>query len=114
MRVFEIRFPIPHVHKKREADDFLFNLNQNYGHLGELFVARHGQPRRVVARVRATMAEVDTDLNVQASERFWSPPIAVVLVTCEIANQLGILSYDMARRSSSGPTRSRCPRCAAS
>jgi hypothetical protein len=38
MRVFEIRFPIPHVHKKQDADDFLFNLNQNYGHMGELFV----------------------------------------------------------------------------
>jgi hypothetical protein len=94
MRVFEIRFPIPHVHQKREADDFLFNLNENFGHMGELFVRYVIANREaVVARVRAVMAEVDADLNVQASERFWSATIAVVLVTCEIANQLGILSW---------------------
>jgi hypothetical protein len=97
MRVFEIRFPIPHVHKKQDADDFLFNLNQNYGHMGELFV-RYVLTNRdaVVARVRAVMAQVDVELNVQASERFWSATIAAVLVTCEIANQLGILSWSPA------------------
>lgn len=96
MRVFEIRFPIPHVHKKRDADDFLFNLNQNYGHLGELFVAHViGRRDEIVARVRAAMAQIDTDLSVQASERFWSATIAAVMVTGEIARELGIVTYDV-------------------
>lgn len=97
MRVFEIRFPIPHVHKKRDADDFLFNLNQNYGHLGELFVAHIiGRRDEIVARVREAVAQIDVELNVQASERFWSATIAAVIVAGEIARDLGIVSYDLA------------------
>jgi hypothetical protein len=97
MRVFEIKFPIPGVHRKQDADDFLFNLKLNYGHLGERFVAHViGQLDAVVARVRSVMAQVDVDLSIQASERFWSAPIAAVLVTGEIARELGIVTYDMA------------------
>jgi hypothetical protein len=33
---------------------------------------------------------------VQASERFWSATIAAVLVTGEIARELGIVTYDIA------------------
>jgi hypothetical protein len=95
MRVFEIKFDKPHVHTKRQADDFLHELKQNYGHFGEPFVNHIMKKLDAVAeRVRTVIAEVDADLNIQSSERFWSSSIAVVLVACEIANEMGLLSYD--------------------
>lgn len=97
MRVFEMRFPVLHVHNKRDADAYLFNLNENYGHLGELFMSYVVANRdAVVLRVREVMAAIDADLGIQASERFWSATIAAVLVAGEIAVRLGIVDYDMA------------------
>lgn len=94
MRVFEIRFVNTHVHQKHEADDFLHELKQNYGHLGELFIGYVIQHYdAVVARVRAMTKEIDIAANIQGSERFWSAVIAVVLVTGEIAHELGLLNY---------------------
>jgi hypothetical protein len=96
MRVFEIKFPITRVHTKKEADTFKFALRENYGHLGERFIA-HIITRldAVVARVREVMAEIDAELNIQASERFWSATIAAVLVTGEIARELGMVAFDI-------------------
>lgn len=96
MRVFEIRFDITRVHTKAEADAFLYELKQNYGHLGEVFLAYVLRNRdAVVARVRAKMREIDEEAGIQASERFWSATIACALVACEIANELGICHYDV-------------------
>jgi hypothetical protein len=96
MRVFEIRFPIPKVHKKRDADDFKFNLTQNYGHLGEMFVVYLLKTMDICNDlVRAEMARVDQDLGIQASERNWGAVIAAVMVTGHICNSIGILTYDM-------------------
>jgi hypothetical protein len=39
MRVFEIVFKANAVHTKPEADDFLLQLRENFGHIGELFIA---------------------------------------------------------------------------
>lgn len=96
MRVFEIRFERHHVHKKHEADDFMFKLKQNFGHLGEPFVAHVLKNKdAVIQRVRAKMQQIDIEANIQPSERFWSATVAVVLVTAEIARELGILSWDV-------------------
>ena len=97
MRVFEIKFAVPGVHRKKDADDFLFELNQNYGHLGEIFITSI-LPRleTVVARVRAAMEDVDTKLSIKSSERFWSATIAAALVAGEIGRELGIVDFDLA------------------
>ncbi len=98
MRVFEMRFVKTGVHTKAEADDFLHELKQNYGHVGEIFVAyclKH--MARVQARVREVVREIDAALEIQSSERFWSATIATVLVAGEIAGDLGLkmLTYDL-------------------
>lgn len=96
MRVFEILFKSTNVHKKHEADDFMFGLRHNYGHLGEQFMAYVIQHRdAVVDRVRVVMRDIDEACNIQSAERFWSATIAVVLVAGEIAAQLGLLTFDM-------------------
>lgn len=95
MRVFEMRFRSGFVHQKHEADDYLQQLRENYGHVGEVFIAyviTHYD--EVMARVRAMMRKIDLACNVQSSERFWSAKAAASLVAGEIARELGLLHYD--------------------
>jgi hypothetical protein len=97
MRVVEIMFKANKVHAKHEADDFLDALKANFGHIGEVFIAHVLKHRDAVkARMRVVMREIDEAAGIQPSERFWSATIAAVVVAGEIANQLGLLSYDVA------------------
>jgi hypothetical protein len=94
MRVFEIVFRANHVHQKHEADDFLHELKQNYGHVGELFVNNVIKRLETVARrVREVTKEIDREAKIQSSERFWSATAASVLVAGEIAREMGLLNY---------------------
>jgi hypothetical protein len=96
MRVFEITFVPGKVHQKWEADDFLFKLKQNYGHIGPQFIYHVLKNREaVVARVREVMKEIDETANIRAAERFWSATVAGVIVAGEIAYQLGLLPYSV-------------------
>jgi hypothetical protein len=97
MRVFEVGFTAGKVHKKHEADAFIHAIKQNYGHLGELFVA-HIMPQldKVEARVREVTKQVDIELGIQSSERFWSATIGSILVAGEIAVAMGLVKYDIA------------------
>lgn len=95
MRVVELMFKPPKVHLKTEADAFLLDLKQNYGHIGEAFLSYVIQHRaQVEARVRTIMQEIDTAAEIQASERFWSGAIAAILAAAEIAQQRGLLAFD--------------------
>lgn len=95
MRVFELHFTATGVHQKWQADQFLRELCENYGHVGEVFVAHVLQNYAAIRdRVHAKMREIDLLAQIQGSERFWSGGIAVDIVACEIANELGLLSYD--------------------
>lgn len=98
MRVFEIPFRPLNVHTKPEADEFLHELRENFGHVGEAFMGYVVRHRKAVEkRLREVMREIDTEGRIQSSERFWSAAIAAVLVAAEIAKSLGLLNYDAAR-----------------
>ena len=97
MRVFEIIFRANGRHEKHEADDFLFALKENYGHIGPVFVAEVMKRREWVAnRVREVMRDIDTTCRITGAERFWSAPAAVVLVAAEICMELGLLGFEPA------------------
>lgn len=94
MRVFEIKFPVLNVHTKTEADEFLRQIKQHYGHIGELFAHFVVRNRAAVEkRVHQIMAEIDAEARIKSSERFWSAVIAVVYVTAEICQALRLLPY---------------------
>lgn len=95
MRVFEIKFLAQRVHTKVQADEYLRELKQHYGHIGEIFthfVIQHREA--VMKRVHAVMAKVDREARITSGERFWSAAIAVTVVAAEIAQALGLLPYD--------------------
>lgn len=94
MRVFEMQFDLTNVHKKAEADAYMMHLRNNYGHIGEAFIAHITRNRdRISARVRQVMQAFDEAAEIQSGERFWSAAAATALVACEVANELGLLQY---------------------
>lgn len=96
MRVFEIEFRLTGVHEKPDADEYMRELQKNYGHIGPAFAAYVVQNHAAVeARVHAVMREMDRLLNIEASERFWSAYVACCLVAGEIAKKLGLLNFDL-------------------
>lgn len=97
MRVFEIRFRLSGAHTKPEADAFLREVKQHYGHIGPqvmAYVVKHRA--KVEQRIHAMMKKIDIEANIQASERFWSAYVAACIVIGEIAFALGLIPFDMA------------------
>ena len=95
MRVFEIHFDQPPAEGKPAADNFLARLKENYGHIGEAFLSYVVQNRAaVIRRVETTMAALDIKAEIKPHERFWSAVAAVVIVTCQICNELGLLDWN--------------------
>lgn len=95
MRVFEMKMLAQRVHTKAEADEFLRGIEENYGHIGEVFVnfvIRNLDA--VVARVHHWVRVVDERCAIISAERFWSGTVAVDLVTAEITKALGLLDFD--------------------
>jgi hypothetical protein len=97
MRVFEIvfsKYGLPH--DKPQADAYLRALTENYGHLGEAFMAAI-MPLldKIERRVIKVMADLDRRLNMEGGERYWSGTAAVVLVACDLGNRLGLIPYDV-------------------
>lgn len=97
MRVFEMRFHAQRVHSKAEADEYLRELEQNYGHIGEIFAQFVVRNQAAVAkRVHQLIEEIDTSARIRSSERFWSADVAVCIVAGEISRALHLLPYDPA------------------
>ena len=96
MRLIEILFHEQHRHTKPEADQFLWELAQNYGHIGEAFMTFVVRNREAVERrVQKVLAELDQDMQTRPRERFWSAAMAVALVAGDIANRMGLLAFDI-------------------
>jgi len=97
MRVFEVAFRRTGLHAKHEADAYWHELKENFGWVGEEFIAYVIRNRAAVeTRVRAKMRQIDEEANIQSAERFWSATVACVLVAGEIAHELGLIHYDIA------------------
>ena len=97
VRVFEMNVDnqgMPHT--KPQADNYMRQLNQNYGWLGEAFMAQAIKLRpQIEKRIARKQAELDTRLSIAGAERFWSAPMAVILVIGELAFRMGLHPYDM-------------------
>lgn len=98
MRVFEMKMGAQRVHSKADADEFLRQIKQHYGHIGPRFVQFVVTNRVAVERrVQDVMREIDNEARIASSERFWSGVVACAIVACEIANALGLLPFDAAK-----------------
>ena len=95
MRVVEMMFSALQVHKKYEADQYLRDLKENFGHTGEVFVAEMLKKQAEFGnRLRHIMREIDEAANIQSGERFWSAFGASYIATAEFARTVGLLEFD--------------------
>lgn len=98
MRVFEMKMMAQGVHTKAEADEFLRQIKENFGHIGPVFARFVVMNLAAIeARVQAVVREIDTAAVTSSAERFWSAVIAVVLVAGDIGKTLGITPYDIVK-----------------
>jgi len=96
VRVFEILFNPQQVHTKAQADTYLAELKEHYGHIGEAFITYVVAHREEVQQhVRTIMQAIDTRMAITGGERFWSAVAAVACAACEIGAKLGLLPYDV-------------------
>ena len=84
------------VEAKIGADNFLRQINQNYGHVGPVmmkFVTMHYE--KVAKGFIKNVAMVDRLLNSSnaSAERYWSATVAAAYTGAQIACSLGLLDY---------------------
>jgi len=96
LRVFEYRVNTSSVMTKKEANDVFSQLEENFGHAGEIFVNYVIQNRAEVRKLIAEMGNLfDIHAEVPTNERYWSAIVACVMAGGKIANKLGLCDFDM-------------------
>lgn len=97
MRVFEINFDIPTVHKTWEHKHYLREVKKNYGHIGPAFMAlvvKHAD--QVEQLVNQEFIRLMKAGSMENGERFWFALGAAVIATAKIAKKWGLSPFDPA------------------
>ncbi len=83
-----------------EEGKYMFDhqLRENYGHAGDIYaqwlVANRDEAMRLALSVQV---KIDRELRLTQRERFWSAQVACNLAGALIAQDLGLIDYDMPR-----------------
>ena len=105
MRLFEVHCKKYGPHSKSEADEYLFQLRENYGHIGEVFIQHVvNNIESIRMRVREVMRWIDTHARLESGERFWGATVAGVVVACEIAHELRLVPFSSVKLLNWGAT----------
>jgi len=95
MRVFEIPFGQHNVHRKWEADQYLLDINRNYGHTGPLFMQETIKHKEAIERdILKKMREIDEKARIKSSERYWGDGASLGIVGTYYGKLIGIMPYD--------------------
>jgi hypothetical protein len=96
MRVFELMFPLVDPADKPQADAFLRELMQNYGHIGPAFAEFAVSNKDYTAtQVIQRLGKIDRALQIEGGERFWSGGGAAALTAGDISKDLKLLHFNM-------------------
>lgn len=97
-RLIELRITRPIEVTKQESDAVFGILVENYGVAGPVFIQYVMKNKdKVIAQFKKIQQKVDTDLNLDQSDRFYSTVLACAFTAGSIATKLGLLSIDIAR-----------------
>jgi len=97
-RLIELRITRPVAITKAESDAVFSALADNYGLAGPIFmqyVLRNKES--VLALLNKIKLRIDTDLNLDQSDRFYSVVMACAFAAASIAKKLGLFSIDIPR-----------------
>jgi len=99
LRILEFEVPpITNALPLREVTNLLVPLNTNYGNAGVVCANYFGRNATALKnRIVNFEASLFPRLNVQPEERFWASAISLVLVGGTIAEELGLVKFDMPR-----------------
>jgi hypothetical protein len=96
LRIYEIDIRADGSINKQEADKNFGRLKTNFGTAGPEYIqyvlTNHGAVADLFQRVQEA---VDTRINADTSERFWSAAICASITGGYIAKRLGLITYDM-------------------
>ena len=80
---------------KAETDAFSYQIKQNYGFAGEIFVRYVMQNLEEIREfLLAVQQKIDMDAGLSAKNRFWSAGAACTMTALHICNKIGLLQYD--------------------
>lgn len=94
---FEVK-PPPGGHPVNQMVSLFAKLRKNYGHAGRVY-ARHLVENHDLVRmaVKKVAEQVETDLQPESAERFWTGSIAAMLTGALLANRCGLTTFDTRR-----------------
>jgi hypothetical protein len=97
-RLIELRITRPLEVTKQESDAVFGTLIENYGLAGPVFIQYVLKNReKVIAQLKKIQQKIDTDLNLDQSDRFYSTILACAFTAASIATKLGLISIDISR-----------------
>lgn len=92
VRLFQLHFTVPDSRTKTQADQFIRDLREHYGHAGGVFVKYVVENYEVVKkRVENMVAFIDETAEITSGERFWSGLLAATFVGALCARKLGLI-----------------------
>lgn len=98
VRVFEFTVSARPGTDVLETKRLFDRLNDNYGHVGAVYLQFVMQNMPRVKEMLSSLTErVYTEANLPSSERFWAAIVAANLTGGMMAEQLGIVSFDLDR-----------------
>jgi hypothetical protein len=98
-RVFEMVVPPPTVSSPfgiTQMQSAVQDLSESYGYVGQLyakFLGEHGLALR--ADVKKRQSWFEKHLKMEPQERYWMSTMATIMVGAEIANHLGVATFDL-------------------
>ena len=96
VRVFEMIMPQADKRNKPAADRFLVSLNENHGHIGELFL-RGIMPHMatVMQAVRDQVVDFDQRFGLEAYERYYAAMAAAAITAGRISKKAGLIPFNI-------------------
>jgi hypothetical protein len=99
LRVFEIEAqPLVTSFRDSDARQMMLPLKDNYGNAGAIYAEWLALNRDVVkAMLKRLDASLGNELDLKPKERFWGMTMTTLLVGAQIANSIGLTSFDIPR-----------------
>jgi hypothetical protein len=94
-RILECQVKRMHFDTKKETDDFVGDIQMNYGHAGKEYIQYVMNNLEGVKNLLAQVQErVDREAGLTMENRFWSALVVKSMVGLIIAKKVGLISYD--------------------
>lgn len=97
-RLIELRITRPITVTKQESDAVFGTMAKNYGLAGPVFMQYVLKNKaKVIAQLKKIQQKIDTDLNLEQADRFYSTILACAFTAASIVTKLGLVEIEVSR-----------------